>query len=98
MDPNISAVLISIITLGLVFFWPKPWGKLIPGALAALVIGTLISFVITGAPVLGDIPTGFPEFVMPEFTRETLPVVLEAGADLGDSRCHRLVVDLPGRR
>lgn len=97
-DPVLPAVAVGAIALATVFLWPKPWGKFVPGALAALVIGTLISLVLPGAPVLGDIPTGFPQFVMPAFTAETLPVVLEAAiilAVLGsiDSLLTSLVAD-----
>jgi len=98
MDPNFAALTIALLTLGLVFKWPKAWGRIIPGPLAALIIGTLISLVLKGAPVLGDIPTGFPAFVLPQFTRDTFLIVLEAAfilAVLGaiDSLLTSLVAD-----
>jgi len=97
-DPVFAAVLVGAIALATVFLWPKRWGKIVPGALAALVIGTLVSLAVPGAPVLGDIPTGFPAFGLPSFTAETLPVVLEAAiilAVLGsiDSLLTSLVAD-----
>ena len=63
MDPNYSALVLGVFTLVLIFKWPASWGKYAPGPLVALVAGTLISLVLTGAPVLGNIPTGFPELV-----------------------------------
>ncbi len=97
-DPNFAALIIGVVTLGVVFFWPTTWGKFLPGALAGLIIGTLLSLVVKGAPVLGDIPTGLPEFVRPAFTQDTFVVVLEAAlilAILGaiDSLLTSLVAD-----
>ncbi len=97
-DPNLSALAVGLVTLGVIFMWPKSWGKWVPGALAALIIGTLLSLVVKGAPILGDIPTGLPSFVMPTLTRDTLLVVFEAAfilAVLGaiDSLLTSLVAD-----
>jgi len=97
-DPNIAALIIGLVTLAVVFMWPAKWGKFLPGALAALVIGTLLSLVLKGAPVLGDIPTGLPSFILPEFTQDSIFLVLEAAiilAILGaiDSLLTSLVAD-----
>lgn len=97
-DPNFAALFIGVLTLAVVFFWPAKWGKWLPGALAALIIGTFASLVIKGSPVLGDIPTGLPSFVMPEFTRSSFLLVFEAAlilAVLGaiDSLLTSLVAD-----
>ncbi len=98
MSPVLPALLVGAIALATVFLWPKKWGKIVPGALAALIIGTLVSLAVPGAPILGDIPTGFPQFVPPSFTAEALPLVLEAAiilAVLGaiDSLLTSLVAD-----
>ena len=96
--PVLPALVLGLLSLATVFLWPKAWGKVVPGALAALIIGTLLSLVVPGAPILGDIPTGFPQFSLPAFTAETLPIVLEAAiilAVLGsiDSLLTSLVAD-----
>lgn len=98
MDPNWSAVIIAAVALTIIFAWPKSLSKFIPGPLAALIIGTILSLFITGAPVLGSIPTGLPELVIPTFNRETFLIVLEAAfvlAVLGaiDSLLTSLVAD-----
>lgn len=98
MDPNWVALGLGLVTLGTVFYWPKSWGKLLPPPLAALVIGTGLSLVIAGAPILGNIPTGLPSFVVPHFSHDTILVVLEAAfilALLGsiDSLLTSLVAD-----
>lgn len=98
MDPNFAALGIGLLTLAIVFFWPPKWGKWLPGALAALIIGTLLSLVVKGSPILGDIPTGLPSFIIPEFSRSTFFIVIEAAfilAILGaiDSLLTSLVAD-----
>lgn len=63
-ETNSAALILAVVTLLIVFLWPAKLGKFVPGALAALIAGTVLGQIITGAPLLGDIPTGFPEFVL----------------------------------
>ena len=98
MDPNFAALTLGVTTLVLIFKWPTNWSKFVPGPLAALVIGTLLSLVLAGVPILGDIPTGFPAFMMPSITQDTLTIIVEAAlilAVLGaiDSLLTSLVAD-----
>ncbi|MEM9173129.1 MAG: SulP family inorganic anion transporter [Pseudomonadota bacterium] len=100
MDPNINALIIGVVTLVTIFFWPAKLGKIVPGALAALIIGTVLSLFLSGAPILGDIPTGFPQFVMPSLpeSTDTMLIIMEAAlilAVLGaiDSLLTSLVAD-----
>lgn len=98
MDPNFAALGIGLLTLLLVFKWPAAWGKFLPAPLAALVIGTLVSLSLTGVPILGEIPTGLPSFIMPSFEASTALIVIEAAfilALLGaiDSLLTSLVAD-----
>ena len=97
-DPNMTALVIGVITLAIVFTWPKNLGKFVPAPLAALVIATIISVLFSGAPILGDVPTGLPSFILPAFERESILIVLEAAfllALLGaiDSLLTSLVAD-----
>ena len=98
MDPNFAALIVGVVSLIIVFTWPKNLGKYLPAPLAALIIGTVLSLFVSGAPILGNIPTGFPEFIMPTFTAGTFGIVLEAAvllAFLGaiDSLLTSLVAD-----
>lgn len=98
MNPNVGALLVGVATLLVIFLWPRKLGVYLPGALAALIIGTLLSLVVAGAPILGDIPTGLPSFIMPQFSQETFLIVLESAfilAVLGaiDSLLTSLVAD-----
>lgn len=97
-NTNFYALGLSVLALGIVFFWPKQLAKYVPGTLAALIIGTLVSVIIPGAPLLGEIPAGIPEFLMPVFSQDTLLLVVEAAfvlAILGaiDSLLTSLVAD-----
>ncbi len=98
MDPNWAALTVGVLTLVMVFTWPKSWGRIVPGPLAALIVGTLVSLVLPGAPILGDIPTGLPSFIMPAFTMDAAFIVLEAAVILAvlgsiDSLLTSLVAD-----
>jgi SulP family sulfate permease len=97
-NPNIAALIVGVVTLAVIFFWPKNLASKVPGPLAALIIGTATSFAVSGAPVLGDIPTGLPQFIMPQFTAGTFLIVLEAAVILAvlgaiDSLLTSLVAD-----
>ncbi len=98
MDPVLPALALGALALGIVFVWPKPWGKIVPASLAALIIGTVASLFLKGAPLLGAIPTGIPSFILPSFTTDTFAVVLEAAVILAllgsiDSLLTSLVAD-----
>ena len=97
-DANSTAVILAVITLLIVFLWPPSLGRFVPGALVALIVGTALGQVITGAPLLGDIPTGFPDFVLPAFSTDTLNIVLQGAIVLAllgaiDSLLTSLVAD-----
>ena len=99
-SPVWPALFVGALSLATVFLWPKNFGKYVPGALAALVIGTVASLFV-GLPkelTLGDIPTGLPTFALPTLTQDSIGVVLEAAiilAILGaiDSLLTSLVAD-----
>ena len=98
LDPNFVALGLGLLTLFIVFKWPKQWGAIVPAPLAALIIGTLLSLTVSGAPILGDIPTGLPSFIMPSLSSDVLLVVLEAAVILAllgsiDSLLTSLVAD-----
>jgi len=95
---NIMALVIGAVSLTIAFKWPKSLAKYVPGPLAALIVGTLISVVVGGVPVLGSIPSGLPQLQIPQITPEAFMLVLKAGfvlALLGsiDSLLTSLVAD-----
>ena len=97
-NANWEALGVGLLTLAIVFRWPAKWGRYLPGPLAALITGTVASLGLSTVPVLGDIPTGLPQFIMPAFSSDTLLIVFEAAmilAVLGaiDSLLTSLVAD-----
>ena len=66
-DTNFEALAIAAVTLVVAAAWPKRFRKYLPPTLAALIIGALLGvFWLTGAPVIGEVPTGLPTIRMPE--------------------------------
>lgn len=98
LDINFSALIVATVTLLVVYLWPANWGKYLPAALAALITGTVVSLFAGQMPILGQIPSGLPEFHMPVFERSAMLLVIEAAfilAVLGaiDSLLTSLVAD-----
>ena len=98
MDFNVTALLLGILTLLLVLNWPAKLGRYLPAPLGALIIGTLVSLAFQGAPILGDVPTGWPQLHVPSIDKVSFLIVLEAAfvlALLGaiDSLLTSLVAD-----
>jgi len=56
---NWAAIAVGATALFVGYFWPSRFSGIIPGPLAALVFATIVSFIIPGAPILGDIPTRY---------------------------------------
>ena len=99
-SPVWPALFVGGLSLATVFAWPKALGKYVPGALAALLIGTFASLAI-GLPkelTLGAIPSGLPQFTVPHVTPQTAGVILKAATILAllgaiDSLLTSLVAD-----
>jgi len=71
---NAHAVLAGLVALAIAIFMPDRIGRYLPPPLAALIVGTLmVFFVLSGAPVIGEIPTGMPVFRLPAFSLSLLP-------------------------
>tara|TARA_R110002096_G_scaffold5175_30_gene24293 strand:+ start:9466 stop:11118 length:1653 start_codon:yes stop_codon:yes gene_type:complete len=97
-EMNTMALVIGAVSLLIALKWPKKLAKFVPGPLAALVVGTLMSVIIGGVPILGDIPSGLPQLYLPQVTSSTVGMIIQAGfilALLGaiDSLLTSLVAD-----
>ncbi|AFT73720.1 SulP family inorganic anion transporter [Alteromonas macleodii] len=96
-DIDFATLALGLGTLVIAYKWPSQLGKYVPGALAALIIGTLVSLALS-VPILGDIPTGLPSLHLPVFDQSKALLILEAAfilAVLGaiDSLLTSLVAD-----
>lgn len=96
-----DAVILGLIALAIVYLTPKKINKIIPSPLIALIVGTLayVLFMSGGnASILGDIPTGLPNFQMPTYELALLPQMIESALTLAalgsiDSLLTSLVAD-----
>ncbi len=61
---NLHALVIALVTLGVAVAWPKRLRRALPPSLAALIVGTLLGVLwLTNAPLIGTVPTGFPDLI-----------------------------------
>lgn len=102
---NPSALGIGVATLATWALWPRRFDRLVPGALVALLVGTLLGVAwLTDAPTIGHIPTGLPAFQWtapaPDFLARALePALILALLGSVDSLLISLVADsLTGTR
>ncbi len=103
-DIHSPALILGIIALIIVYGVPRflpRLNKMMPSPLIALLVGTAVYVLImpdSRAPILGDIPTGFPSPTMPSFELALLPDMIKSAlmlAALGsiDSLLTSLVAD-----
>ena len=72
------AFILGAICLAIGIFWPKKFSKFLPAPLAALIIGTLLALMIfTDAPIIGEVPTGLPDFILPQITFANLHHIIQ---------------------
>ena len=96
---NPSAFIVAAVALAVSVFWPRRAEKLAPAPLAALVLGSLLGILwLTGAPAIGAIPEGLPDFRFEWPTTEFLlsslhPAIILALLGAVDSLLTSLVAD-----
>lgn len=81
---------LGLITLALLFFFPKRWARLIPPQLIALIVGSLLALtVFSGMDVraIGEVSLGLPDFVYPTFTPDQITHMVVDGIVLGTLGC-----------
>jgi len=104
LDTHQASLILGLIALLVVYGVPKflpGLNKLIPSPLLSLLIGTgsyLLFFSGSNTPIIGEIPTGFPELMLPTFDPELIGMMIFSGltlAGLGtiDSLLTSLVAD-----
>ena len=56
--PNMQAVLIGLLVVLVMVFWPKKWGARVPGSLVGIILATIVATVagMDQLAVVGDIP------------------------------------------
>ncbi len=87
---QLSELLLGALTLAVLFFFPTQYRKYIPAQLAALVAVTLISIFLFDTDSIrriGEIPTGLPSLVMPQFNAEIFTTMVIDALVLGTLGC-----------
>jgi SulP family sulfate permease len=96
-----DALILGLLTLGIVYLWPARLNRIVPAPLLALIVGTVVLLLVFpngSATRLGEIPTGFPVPHMPVFELGMFITMLKSAlvlAALGaiDSLLTSLVAD-----
>jgi SulP family sulfate permease len=103
-SPDFIATGVALLSLLIVFFWPKQVGRFVPAPLAALIIGTLVALPFDIPKLVEDLPQfasfadRLPGFIIPTIDRDVGFLIVEAAiilAVLGaiDSLLTSLVAD-----
>lgn len=93
-----DAILISALTLGIIYTLPL-LSKKIPASLIALVVATIVSIVLKmDLPRIGEIPQGLPVLTIPNLSLDDLRTVITSGMSLAllgaiDSLLTSLIAD-----
>ncbi len=78
-DIDVQAFAIAIVTLFFTIVWPRRFRAYFPPTLAALIIGTLLGVLwLSGAPTIGEVPSGLPSFDWPETSSHSWPLLIQA--------------------
>ncbi len=99
MNPALQATLLGIVTIAIMYLTPARFSQIIPPQLLALCLGTLGAFFFfPQAPVIGDVPEGFPAFIFPSIEAGALIMMAEGAVVLAllgsiDSLLTSLVCD-----
>jgi SulP family sulfate permease len=82
-NANPAAVVLGVITLLIVFFWPSKLKKYAPSQLVALIVGTAVSLLVIpvvfpghGLAIIGEIPMGLPTLQIPTFTPDQVQIMI----------------------
>ncbi|MCU8517547.1 SulP family inorganic anion transporter [Vibrio vulnificus] len=85
-----SEFFLGLLTLGILFFFPKQYRKYVPAQLVALVAVTLLSVIIfdfDDVRRIGEIPTGLPSLVVPVINGEIFTAMVIDALVLGTLGC-----------
>ncbi len=83
-------LILGLLTLVLLFRFPKKWASKVPPQLIALILGSLIAITIfSGADIrtIGEVSLGIPSFIFPTFTADQITQMVVDGIVLGTLGC-----------
>ncbi|MXV88903.1 MAG: SulP family inorganic anion transporter [Acidimicrobiales bacterium] len=63
-----SAAALGILAIAVCLFWPRRLARILPPSVGALLVATVVSVLwIDDVDVIGEVPSGLPDLVMPSF-------------------------------
>jgi SulP family sulfate permease len=87
---NFSELFLGLLTLAILFLFPKQYRKYIPAQLVALVAITLVSVIFFSSDSIrriGEIPGGLPSLIIPHFNAEIFTTMVIDALVLGTLGC-----------
>ena len=76
-SPNLQALILCGVCLAIMVATPKKIAARVPPPLIAIVVGTIAGLLLfPAAPVIGEIPTGLPQVIVPSVTPADVPEIL----------------------
>lgn len=90
LNLKFSELFLGSLTLGILFYLPKKYRKLVPAQLVALVVVTLISIILFDTDTIrriGEIPAGLPSLVIPHFNADMFTIMVIDALVLGTLGC-----------
>lgn len=82
-SPVPDAAIAGLLALAIVYLTPARIAKIVPSPLLALILITpLAGFLLPSAPIIGQVPRGFPSPMFPALQWDTLIVILESAVVL----------------
>ncbi len=90
LNLKFSELFLGALTLGILFYLPKKYRKLVPAQLVALVVVTLISIILFDTDTIrriGEIPAGLPSLVIPHFNADMFTIMVIDALVLGTLGC-----------
>jgi SulP family sulfate permease len=85
-----SEFFLGLLTLGVLFYFPKHYRKYVPAQLVALIAVTLLSVIIFDTDSIrriGEIPAGLPSLVIPHFNTDMFTTMVIDALVLGTLGC-----------
>ena len=77
LNVSVYSLVLALITMAIVFLTPSKISRIIPSPLLALLGGSLFSIIFHfPVAVIGEIPSGLPDFALPLFSVTLLPKIL----------------------
>jgi SulP family sulfate permease len=87
---NFNELFLGLLTLAILFFFPKQYRKYVPAQLVALVAITLLSIFLFNSDSIrriGEIPTGLPSVIIPHFNLNIFTTMVIDALVLGTLGC-----------